>query len=143
MRGSELAMSRDLSQLKAQLGQAAQLTFSQAGFGRTQPIERDDVKRWDFGDLPEEITFIRAGQETDRLSGAGHREEKVAIHLFDTREAAQANMRGGVRQLLRFELKEQMKQLEKNLSGQNRYQSQAALQLQTLISPGSHSGKTC
>jgi ATP-dependent helicase HrpA len=55
----------------------------------------------------------------------------VAIHLFDTREVAQASMRGGVRQLLRFELKEQLKQLERNLPGLN----QAALQLQTLINP--------
>jgi len=34
--GADLAMSRDLSQLKAQLGQAAQLTFAQSGAGRRQ-----------------------------------------------------------------------------------------------------------
>jgi ATP-dependent helicase HrpA len=39
-----------------------------------------------------------------------------------------------VRQLLRFELKEQMKQLEKDLSGQKRYLGQHALQLHTLVS---------
>mgnify|MGYP006193947277 FL=1 len=133
--GRELAMSRDLAQLKAQLGQAAQMTFAQLDSGERSPIERDDVKRWDFGDLPEEITFIRSGKKLTGYPALVTREEKVAIHLFDTREAAQANMRGGVRQLLRFELKEQMKRLEKDLSGQNRYQSQAVLQLQTLIGP--------
>ena len=61
--GQELAMSRDLSQLKAKLGQAAQLDVLAGGFGRTPPIERDDVKRWDFGDLPEEIAFTRAGKK--------------------------------------------------------------------------------
>ena len=44
-------------------------------------------------------------------------------------------MRGGVRQLLRLELREQMKQLEKNLSGQNRYLGQAVLQLHPPYSP--------
>lgn len=132
--GQELAMSRDLSRLKAQLGQAAQLTFSQADSGERPSIERDDVKRWDFGDLPEEITFIRSGRKLAGYPALVHREDKVAIHLFDTREAAQASLRGGVRQLLRFELKEQMRQLEKDLSGQKRYLGQHALQLHTLVS---------
>ena len=57
--GQELAMSRNLAQLKAQLGQAAQLTFARSDSGERAPIERDDVKGWDFGDLPEEIAFTR------------------------------------------------------------------------------------
>ncbi|KIO48109.1 ATP-dependent RNA helicase HrpA [Nitrosospira sp. NpAV] len=130
--GQELAMSRDLSQLKAQLGRAAQLTFSRVDPGERLSIERDDVKCWDFGDLPEEIAFTRAGKKLTGYPALSEREGKVAIHLFDTRELARGSMRGGVRQLLRFELKEQLKQLERNLPGLN----QAALQLQTLINPG-------
>ncbi|WON73660.1 ATP-dependent RNA helicase HrpA [Nitrosospira sp. Is2] len=133
--GQELAMSRDLAQLRAQLGQAAQLTFSRSDSGERMPIERDDVKRWDFGDLPEEIAFTRGGKRLTGFPALVETEGKVAIQLFDTREAAQASMRGGVRQLLRFELREQMKQLEKNLSGQNRYLGQSVLQLHTLITP--------
>ena len=52
-------------------------------------------------------------------------------------------MRGGVRQLLRFELKEQLKQLEKNLSGQGRYLSPALLQLHTLIGLEASFAKIC
>jgi ATP-dependent helicase HrpA len=133
--GQELAMSRNLAQLKAQLGQAAQLTFSRSDSGERMPIERDEVKRWDFGDLPEEIAFTRGGKRLTGFPALVEAEGKVAIRLFDTREAAQATMRGGVRQLLRFELREQIKQLEKNLSGQSRYLGQAVLQLHTLISP--------
>jgi ATP-dependent helicase HrpA len=99
------------------------------------PIERDDVKRWDFGDLPEEIAFTRGGKRLTGFPALANAEGRVAIKLFDTREAAQTSMRRGVRQLLRSELKEQIKQLEKNLSGQSRYLSQAVLQLHTLISP--------
>jgi ATP-dependent helicase HrpA len=133
--GQDLAMCRNLSQLKAQLGQAAQLTFSQADSGERLPMERDDVERWDFGDLPEEITFNRAGKKLVGYPALVHRENKVSIHLFDTRETAETSMHGGVRQLLCLELKEQIKQLEKNLSGQSRHLNQAALQLHNLISP--------
>ena len=133
--GQDLAMSCNLSQLKAQLGQAAQLTFSQADSGERLPIERDDIERWDFGDLPEEITFNRAGKKLVGYPALVNRGNKVSIHLFDTREAAETSMRGGVRQLLSLELKEQIKQLEKNLSGQSRQLNQAALQLHNLISP--------
>ena len=53
-------MSRNLAQLKGRsLGQAAQLTFARSDSGERAPIERDDIKRWDFGDLPEEIAFTR------------------------------------------------------------------------------------
>ncbi|ODT64603.1 MAG: ATP-dependent RNA helicase HrpA [Nitrosomonadales bacterium SCN 54-20] len=137
----ELAMNRDLGQLKAQLGQAAQLMFSRSESGEHNPLERDDVKHWDFGDLPQEITFSRADKNMIGFPALAEREGKVSIRLFDTREAAELSMRGGVRQLLRFELKEQMKQLEKDLSGQGaksgkgRYLAQAAFQLHTLIKP--------
>jgi ATP-dependent helicase HrpA len=133
--GEELAMSRNLGELKAQLGQAAQLIFSQADSGERLPIERDEVKRWDFGDLPEEIPFVRAGRKFVGYPALALRQDKVCIHLFDTPEAAQSSMRAGVRQLLRYELREQMKQLEKNLGGQSRVVSQAALQLHGLIDP--------
>jgi ATP-dependent helicase HrpA len=144
--GQELAMSRDLAQLKAQLGKAAQLTFSGLSASSSPEaldsvqdkllsIERDELIRWDFGDLPEEIAFTRAGKKLTGYPALINREGKVAIRLFDTWAAAQAGMRGGVRQLLRFELREQMKQLEKDLSGQSRYFGQTALQLHVLVSP--------
>lgn len=151
--GQELAMSRDLATLKAQLGQAAKLTFAQPDSREGLPIERDGIERWDFGDLPEEIAFTRAGRKlvgypafaisTGEDKGKDKAEGKVSIRLFDTPEAAASSMRGGVRQLLWFELKEQMKQLEKDLSmaagrlggqgGQARHLGQAILQMQPLI----------
>ena len=75
------------------------------------------MKRWDFGDLPEEIALPERARNLPAIPHWLIDEGKVAIHLFDTREAAQASMRGGVRQLLRFELREQMKQLEKESVG--------------------------
>ena len=129
--GHELAMSRDLAQLQSQLGQAAQLTFAQVDDEEKNSIERDNVMHWDFGDLPEEITFTRMGKQLTGYPALVDQQACVAIRLFDTRQAAKENMRVGVRRLLRFELKDRMKQLEKNLPGLK----QAVLQLTTLIYP--------
>jgi len=77
----------------------------------------DNVMRWDFGDLPEEITFTRMGKQLTGYPALVDQQACVAIRLFDTRQAAEENMRAGVRRLLRLELKDRMKQLEKNLPG--------------------------
>lgn len=127
----ELAMSRDLMQLQTQLGQAAQITFAQPDTNDQPSIERDDVTRWDFGDLPREITFTRKGKQLTGYPALVDGESHVAIRLIDTLEAAEASMREGVRRLIRLELKDRMKQLEKNLPGIR----QVALQLTTLITP--------
>ncbi len=129
--GQELAMSRNFAQLQDQLGQAAQLTFSQPDAGEQIGIERDNIIRWDFGDLPIEITFTRMGKQLTGYPALVDQEKCVAIRLFDTRDTAEGSMRVGVCRLLRFELKDKMKQLEKNLPGLKL----AVLQLTAFISP--------
>ncbi|MEW9900105.1 ATP-dependent RNA helicase HrpA [Chitinivorax sp. PXF-14] len=108
---NELAMGRDLNALKAQLGQAAQLTFRD----NAPSIEREGITKWDVGDLPEKITFNKGKQQLTGYPALEDNGESVAIRLFDTELEAQAAMRAGVRRLMRLELKEQMKQLEKSL----------------------------
>ncbi|MBY0268267.1 MAG: ATP-dependent RNA helicase HrpA [Burkholderiales bacterium] len=122
--GRELAQGRDLAALKAQLGEAAQLTFSTTTTG----IERKDIRSWDFGDLPQTLTFTRAGRKVTGYPALADEGDSVAIQLFDVEQAAQAAMRAGVVRLMRFTLKEQLRQLEKNLRGFE----QAALQLRTV-----------
>ncbi len=119
--GRELACGRDLPALKTQLGQAAQLTFSKVETG----IERDHIKVWDCGDLPQQIAFTRHGRRLTGYPALVDEGESVAIRLFDVRQAADDAMRLGVTRLMRLALKEQMKQLEKNLRGFE----QAAMQL--------------
>ncbi|OGA44420.1 MAG: ATP-dependent RNA helicase HrpA [Betaproteobacteria bacterium RIFCSPLOWO2_12_FULL_62_58] len=119
--GHDLASGRDLAALKAQLGQAAQLTFGEAETG----IERDNIRVWDFGDLPEQIAFTRSGRKLTGYPALVDQGESVAIRLFDVRQAADRAMRAGVTRLMRLTLREQMKQLEKSLRGFD----QAALQL--------------
>ena len=125
--GRELAAGRDLAALKAQLGQAAQLTFASADTG----IEKGGIRAWDFGELPAEIAFTRGGRQLTGYPALADESDSVAIRLFDTRAAADAAMRAGVRRLVRLALKEQTRQLEKNLPGF----TQAALLLRGLASP--------
>ena len=95
---------------------------------RTRASRRPASRAWDFGELPAEIAFTRGGRRLTGYPALVDEGDSVAIRLFDTRAAADAAMRGGVRRLMRLALKEQMRQLEKSLPGF----TQAALLLRSL-----------
>ena len=126
-KGRELGMGRNWNALKQQLGQAAQLTFRSA----SPDIEKAGLKQWDFGDLPETLSFVRDSRQLTGYPALEDQQDSASIKLFDTAAAADQAHRAGVRRLMRFELKEQMKQLEKGLPGFNQY----ALLLRNLIAP--------
>ncbi|MBL8496524.1 ATP-dependent RNA helicase HrpA [Nitrosomonas sp. JL21] len=131
--GQDMAMSRDLSELQAHLGKAAQMTFVSRGeTSEKVSIERDHITRWDFGDLPLDIAFQRNHQRLTGYPALVDQTDSTAIRLFDTQVAANAAMRLGVRRLLCLALKEQLRQFEKNLPGLR----QASLQLAACIQPG-------
>jgi len=125
--GRELAMGRDWNALKKQLGSAAQLTFR-----NTSPdIEKTGLKQWDFGDLPATLSFERDGLKVTGYPALEDAEDSISVKLFDTEREAIASHRKGVCRLMRFELKEQMKQLEKGLPNFNQY----ALILRNVLTP--------
>lgn len=117
----ELAMGRDLGELRKRLGEAASLTLAKAQPG----MERDGIKSWDFGELPEQVTFRRGNQTMtgypaltpSPLGEGGGGGDSVSIRLFDTREKADEAHRKGVKRLLAFELREQLKSLDRGLPG--------------------------
>ncbi len=119
--GRELAMGRDLDELKGRLGEAAQLTFGKAEAG----IEREGIKVWDFGDLPEKLAVKRQGRSLTGYPALVDEGESVAIRLFDIESAAATAHRAGVVRLMRLVLKEQMKQLERQAASE----MQATMQL--------------
>jgi ATP-dependent helicase HrpA len=126
-KGRELGMGRDWHALKKQLGSAAQLTFR----SNSPSIEKTGLKQWDFGDLPETLTFTKDGHQLTGYPALEDQIDSAAVKLFDTAIEASVNHRKGVCRLMRFELKEQMKQLEKGLPNFNQY----ALLLRNIISP--------
>jgi len=125
--GRELAMGRDWNLLKKQLGSAAQLTFR-----NTSPdIEKTGLKQWDFGDLPQTLSFERDGLKVTGYPALEDADDSISVKLFDTEREAEQSHRKGVCRLMRFELKEQMKQLEKGLPNFNQY----ALLLRNVMTP--------
>ena len=115
--GRELGESRNLEELREKLGQAAQFTFS-----ASEPrIERSGITSWDFGELPEAISFKRINHgKAETLTGYPALladQQSVRLSLLDTREAALRATRHGVIKLVQLQLKEQMKQLERAWPG--------------------------
>ena len=112
--GQELAMGRDLIQIQQQLGKAAATTFRD----NTQEFERDNVTTWDIGTLPESIKFARGKQQlTGYLGLQREKDGRIALRLFDTNEAAEQAHRQGVIELMKLQLKEQVKDLNKGIQG--------------------------
>jgi len=110
----ELAMGRDLAELRKRLGEAASLTLAKAQPG----IERENVTAWDFGDLPEQVTFRRGGQTLTGYPALSPEEATLAIRMFDTADKARVAHREGVKQLMARDLKEQLRNLDR-MSGFN------------------------
>ncbi|HGO7289469.1 TPA: DUF3418 domain-containing protein [Neisseria meningitidis] len=112
--GQELAGGRKLHELQQQLGQAAAVTFRD----NTQEFERDNVTTWDIGTLPESIKFARGKQQlTGYLGLQKEKDGRIALRLCDTTEAAEQAHRQGVIELMKLQLKEQVKDLNKGIQG--------------------------
>jgi len=111
----ELAMGRDLGELRQRLGEAASLTLAQSKPG----MEREGITAWDFGDLPAQVTFRRGKQTLTGYPALTDEGASVAIRLLDTPDRAGEAHRGGVKRLMSFELKEQVRNLERGLPGLN------------------------
>ncbi|CKK77803.1 DUF3418 domain-containing protein [Neisseria meningitidis] len=112
--GQELAGGRKLHELQQQLGQAAAVTFRD----NTQEFERDNVTTWDIGTLPESIKFARGKQQlTGYLGLQKEKDGRIALRLCDTTKAAEQAHRQGVIELMKLQLKEQVKDLNKGIQG--------------------------
>ena len=112
--GRQLAMGRNLAQLRAQLGEQAGEQFSAIA----QPkAALSGITSWNFGEL-QEIMEIRQGAQT--LIGYPalvDRGDSVDLEVLDAPQKARELHRDGLRRLFMLQLKEQTKYLEKNLPG--------------------------
>ena len=123
--GQELASGRDLVALRAKLGDAAQLSLAAVD----PAFERKGLRQWDFGDLPESLTFTRDGRRITAYPALVDEDNAVSLALFDTPGAAEATTRAGVVRLLRIALRDAVARYDKGGTGF----AQAALQLKAAI----------
>ena len=111
--GRELASGRDLSALRSQLGEAAQLNFA-----ATEPaFERKGIRTWDFGDLPETLAVDREGRRVTGYPALVREGEAVSLRLLDTRSAADTATRAAIIALMRLQLKDALRRWEKGAPG--------------------------
>ena len=109
---NEIASGRDLQTLRDELGMQAQQRFAPEN-----PWEREGLMAWEGFELPESVTFERAGQKLTGYPALADAGESVSLTLMDTPEKAKSATRHGVNRLVRLELKEQMRFVERSLPG--------------------------
>ena len=112
--GEELATGRDINALRKQFGQAATTVVRSEG---TKSFERDNIRAWDFGDLPQYVEVNINGRTVRAFPGLENRVDSVALRLFDDPAAAAATTQHGMIRLLMLALPQPTRYLEKNLPG--------------------------
>jgi ATP-dependent helicase HrpA len=113
-KGEELAMGRDLVELRAQLGVKARRSFTESAGSH---FERKGLAAWDFGELPEIMEVERAGQKIVGFPALADEGDSVSLVLVDTEREAELATRRGLRRLFRLAAPEQVKYLARNLPG--------------------------
>jgi len=112
--GRQLAMGRNLAQLRAELGEQAGAQFSAIA----QPkAALSGIKSWDFGALQDIMEIRQGGQTLIGYPALIDRGDSVDLEVLDAPQKARALHRDGLRRLFMLQLKEQTKYLEKNLPG--------------------------
>ncbi len=118
--GRMLSMSRNLAQLKAELGREAQATFQQVAARDkqvAQALAHENLTDWSFGPLPELMEIKRGGLSVIGYPALVDRGSHCDLDVFDDPAEATRHHRAGLLRLFRLQLKEQVKFLEKNLNG--------------------------
>ena len=117
--GRQLGMSRNFAQLHGELAPheipAAIAKTGTAAGERGSTVSEQRYTSWNFGDFAETSVVKRAGQNVTLFNALVDEGDAVTLRAFDTRDAAQAAHRGGLRRLFMLMLKEQVKYLEKSL----------------------------
>jgi len=112
--GRQLALGRNLAQLRAELGDRAGEQFATvAGAGAALSGLTD----WSFGELGEMMEIARGAQTLIGYPALVDRGATVDLDVLDSPEKARAVHRAGLRRLFMLRLKEQAKYVEKSLPG--------------------------
>jgi ATP-dependent helicase HrpA len=113
--GRQLGMSRNFSQLHSELAPRAAPVIAAVTEEKGEAVSEQRYTSWSFGDFAETSVVKRAGQNVTLYNALVDEGDAVVLRAFDTRDAAQAAHRGGLRRLFMLLLKEQVKYLEKSL----------------------------
>jgi ATP-dependent helicase HrpA len=112
--GRQIAMGRNLAQLRAELGEAAGERFSDVARDQAPSEKTTD---WGFGEIEEVAEIRRGSQIFIGYSALVDHGDAVSLEVFDSAGKAREAHRAGLRRLFMLQLKEQARYIEKNLPG--------------------------
>jgi ATP-dependent helicase HrpA len=114
--GRQLAMARNLAQLKAERGEQAREQFVEVVQEAAQgELTQSGLTDWSFGDLEEVMEIRRGSQTLIGYPGLVDHGNSVSLDVFDSAEKARAEHRAGLARLFMLQLKEQAKSIEKGV----------------------------
>jgi len=111
--GMILAVGRDWAALQAQLRGEARTSFAALP---TPEFERERLRDWDFGELPEEVNFVRNGIQLRGYPAlVAEADGTLALRVLDSPARAEAATRVGLRRLIGWRLGPAFRQLARDL----------------------------
>jgi ATP-dependent helicase HrpA len=112
--GRQLAMGRNLAQLRTELGDRAGEQFASVA-GAAAAVS--GLTDWSFGVLEEMMEITRGAQTLIGYPALVDRDDTVDLEVLDSPEKARVLHRAGLRRLFMLRLKEQAKYIERSLPG--------------------------
>lgn len=110
--GNKLAEGRDVAELRAKLNQQVAESFTSLADAR---YTRDDLKRWDVGDLPARVEVDHGGIKLFGYPALVENGEKVSLRLLDSQQTADRMMPFGLRRLFMIETARELKMTLRDL----------------------------
>lgn len=96
--GQLLATGRDLTALQQQWGQQASAEC-QREVASSSGLEQDNLKTWNFGDLPEQVTLQIKGVTVQGFPTLVDQDTHVTLKVLDNAATAKQQFRAGLRRL--------------------------------------------
>ncbi|MEO8333155.1 MAG: DUF3418 domain-containing protein, partial [Gallionella sp.] len=113
--GRQIGMSRNFVQLHGEFASHVAPVAVIAAEQQGESMGEQRYTSWSFGAFAETHEVKRAGQNVTLFKALVDDGDAVVLRAFETRDAALAAHRGGLRRLFMLLLKEQVKHLEKSL----------------------------
>jgi ATP-dependent helicase HrpA len=107
-----LAEGRDLAALRRQMGGQASESLRQAA----APGEREDIARWDFGDLPERVEIKSGDRPVAAFPTLVEEAGGLKLRLLDSPAVAREKHRRGVSRLVWQSFPDLLRQTERDLA---------------------------
>ncbi|MFZ0789128.1 MAG: ATP-dependent RNA helicase HrpA, partial [Chromatiaceae bacterium] len=121
--GRTIAQGPDPARLKREHAGEGRQSFARIP---ASDLEREGIRHWDFGDLPERVDLTRAGIRLRGFPALVDAGDSVSIRVLDSADGAALAMRAGLRRLLMLNLGADLRHLRKNLPGLDRLRLQYA-----------------